>query len=69
MTVILSNADSDVGEPVDPYNASLTIFFSQIRYIKVHMATRWTIRHDFMLLGFKNVYECNREVTIHRPTF
>ena len=68
MTVILSNADSDVREPVDPYNASLTIFFSKIRYTKVHKATRWTIRHDLMLLCFKNVYECNREVTIHRPT-
>ena len=69
MTVILSNADSDVREPVDPYNTSLTIFFSQIRYIKVHKTTRWTIRHDLMLLCLKNVYECNREVTIHRPTF
>ena len=69
MTVILSNADSDVRESVDPYNTSLTMFFSQIRYIKVQKATRWTIRHDLMLLGFKNVYECNREVKIHRPTF
>ena len=69
MTVILSNADSDVREPVDPYNTSLTIFFSQIRYIRVHKTTRWTIRHDLMLLCLKNVYECNREVTIHRPTF
>ena len=60
MTVILSNADSDVREPVDPYNTS---------YIKVHKTTRWTIRHDLMLLCLKNVYECNREVTIHRPTF
>ena len=36
MTAILSNADSDVSEPVDPCNNSLTILFSQIKYIKEH---------------------------------
>ena len=49
MTAILSNADSDVREPVDPCNNSLTILFSQIKYIKVHTATRWTIRHSLKL--------------------
>ena len=31
MTAILSNADSDVREPVDPCNNNLTILFSQIK--------------------------------------
>ena len=33
MTAILSNADSDVSEPVDPCNNSLTILFSKWRGI------------------------------------
>ena len=54
MTAILGNTDSDVSKSVDPFNNSLTIFFSQIRYVKVHTATRWTIRHGLMLLWFEN---------------
>ena len=67
MTAILNNADSDVHEPVDPCNNSLTILFSQIKYIKVHTATRWTIRHSLMLLWFADLMNVTEEVTIHRP--
>ena len=35
--------------------------------IKVHMATRWTIRHGLMLLWFKDLMNVTKEVTIHRP--
>ena len=63
MTAILSNADSDVREPVDPCNNSLTILFSQIKYIKVPMATRWTIRHGLMLLWFTDLMNVTEEVT------
>ena len=35
MTAILSNAESDIREPVDPCNNSLTILFLQIKYINV----------------------------------
>ena len=37
------------------------------RYIKVHMATRWTIRHGFMLLRFKDLMNVTKEVTTYRP--
>ena len=37
-------------------------------YIKVHMATRWTIRHGLMLLWFKDLMNVTKEVTIHRPS-
>ena len=67
MTAILSNADSDVREPVDPCNNSLTILFSQIKYIKVHTSTRWTIRHSLMLHWFADLMNVTEEVTIHRP--
>ena len=43
MTAILSNADSDVRELVDPCNTSLTKFFSQIRYIKVMLCCSFYI--------------------------
>ena len=36
-------------------------------YNKVHMATRWTIRHSLMLLGFKDLMNVTEKVTIHRP--
>ena len=36
-------------------------------YIKVHTATRWTIRHGLMLLWFTNSMDATEEVTIHRP--
>ena len=36
-------------------------------YIKVHMATRWTIRHGLMLLWFTDLMNVTEEVTIHRP--
>ena len=67
MTAILSNADSDVREPVDPCNNSLTILFSQMKYMKVHTATRWTISHSLMLLWFADLMNVTEEVTIHRP--
>ena len=38
-----------------------------IIYIKVHMATRWTIRHGLMLLWFTDLMNVTKEVTIHRP--
>ena len=36
-------------------------------YIKVHTATRWTIRHGLVLLWFTDVMNVTEEVTIHRP--
>ena len=37
-------------------------------YIKVHTATRWTIRHGLvLLLWFTDVMNVTEEVTIHRP--
>ena len=53
MTAVL--ADSVIREPVDPCTTSLSITFLQIRYIKVHTATRWTIGHDLVLLCFKDL--------------
>ena len=35
--------------------------------IKVHTATRWTIRHSLMLLWFADLMNVTEEVTIHRP--
>ena len=37
------------------------------RYNKVHMATRWTIRHGLMPLWFTDLMNVTEEVTIHRP--
>ena len=37
------------------------------QYIKVHTATRWTIRHGLMLLWFTGLMNVTEEVTIHRP--
>ena len=31
------------------------------------MATRWTIGHSLILLGFKDLMNVTEEVTIHRP--
>ena len=31
------------------------------------MATRWTIRHGFMLLRFKDLMNVTKEVTTYRP--
>ena len=67
MTAILSNANSDVREPVDLCNNSLTVLLSQMKYIKVHTATRWTIRHGLMLLWFADLMNVTEEVSIHRP--
>ena len=38
-----------------------------LKYIKVHTATRWTIRHGLMLLWFTDLMNVTKEVTIHRP--
>ena len=35
-------------------------------YIKVHTATRWTIRHGLMLLWFADLMNVTEEVTFHR---
>ena len=40
--------------------------FCPISYIKVHMATRWTIRHGLMLLWFTDLMNVTKEVTIHK---
>ena len=37
------------------------------KYIKVHTATRWTIRHSLMLHWFADLMNVTEEVTIHRP--
>ena len=39
----------------------------RVKYIKVNMATRWTIRHGLMLLWFIDLMTVPEEVTIHRP--
>ena len=38
-----------------------------VNYIKVHTATRWTIRHSLMLHWFADLMNITEEVTIHRP--
>ena len=38
-----------------------------LKYIKVHMATRWTIRHSLMLPWFADLMNVTEEVTLHRP--
>ena len=38
-----------------------------LKYIKVHTATRWTIRHSLTLLWFADLMNVTEEVTIHRP--
>ena len=35
--------------------------------MKVHKATRWTIRHGLMLLWFTDLMNVTEEITIHRP--
>ena len=35
--------------------------------LKVHTATRWTMRHSLMLLWFADLMNVTEEVTIHRP--
>ena len=37
------------------------------KYIKVHTATRWTIRHSLKLHWFADLMNVTEEVTIHRP--
>ena len=50
-------------------NYSTTVFTYLLNrsntYIKVHMATRWTIRHSLMLLWFADLMNVTEEVTIH----
>ena len=38
-----------------------------LKYIKVHTATRWTIRQGLMLLWFTDLMNVTEEVTTHRP--
>ena len=42
-----------------------TLLTRAIKYIKVHTATRWTIRHGLMLLWFTDLMNVTEEVTIH----
>ena len=37
------------------------------KYIKVHTATRWTIRHSLILHWFADLMNVTEEVTNHRP--
>ena len=37
------------------------------KYIKAHMATRWTVGHGLMLFWFTDLMNVTEEVTIHRP--
>ena len=39
----------------------------RLKYIKVHTATRWTIRHSLKLHWFADLLNVTEEVTIHRP--
>ena len=39
------------------------------KYIKVHTATRWTIRHSLMLLWFADLMNVTEEVTIQTQRF
>ena len=41
--------------------------YKNLKYIEVHTATRWTIRHGLMLLWFTDLMNVTEEVTIHRP--
>ena len=38
-----------------------------VNSIKVHMTTKWTIKHGLMLLWFTDFINVTEEVTIHRP--
>ena len=38
-----------------------------LKYIKVHTATRCTIRHSLILLWFADLMNVTEAVTIHRP--
>ena len=39
------------------------------KYMKVHLATRWTIRHGFMLLWFKDLVNVTEKLQFIDPTF
>ena len=45
----------------------MIIIKESLDYIKVHTATRWTIRHRLMLLWFTDLMNVTEEVTTHRP--
>ena len=47
--------------------ANFTLSFNTAWFIKVHTATRWTIRHSLMLHWFADLMNVTEEVTIHRP--
>ena len=57
----------------EPFHATLHRLCSvlqmsaKLKYIKVHTATRWTIRHGLMLLWFTDLMKVTEEVIIHRP--
>ena len=38
---------------------------NRFEFIKVHKATRWTIRHSLMLHWFADLMNVTEEVTIH----
>ena len=39
------------------------------KYMKVHLATMWTIRHGFMLLWFKDLVNVTEKLQFIDPTF
>ena len=50
-----------------PTDATKLKITGNAKYIKVHTATRWTIRHSLMLHWFADLMNVTEEVTIHRP--
>ena len=44
-----------------------TKYVNELLCIKVHTATRWTIRHSLKLHWFADLMNVTEEVTIHRP--
>ena len=52
---------------ITPFTLAYTANINCLKYIKVHTATRWSIRHGLMLLWFTDLMNVTEEVTIHRP--
>ena len=49
-------------------SSSLAYYFS-LKYIKVHLANRWTTRHGLMLLWFKDLVNVTEKLQFIDPTF
>ena len=52
-----------------PHLYILEVWQRRMRFTKVHMATRWTIRHDLMLLWFKDLMNVTEKLQFIDPTF